>query len=145
MWFHCCSSSLFVHLRIHMWCLCCLHLFLVSPSFVASRQLCFVTVAFPGYLHLYFLIILVLLNPGMFHLFQLIWSSTVFYQICELVSTTWTYGKAKNWLLKTGACLTHIDSRIEESTSDTHGWKGYQHYKPCHQCQHHLHQQPGSS
>ena len=31
-----------------------LALFLISPSFGASVGLCFVIVAFPGYLHLYF-------------------------------------------------------------------------------------------
>ena len=48
------SSSWFVRLWFHMWRLFCHYLFLISPSFGVSGGLCFVIVAFPGYLHLYF-------------------------------------------------------------------------------------------
>ena len=34
--------------------LCCPYLFLISPSFGASEGFCFVIVAFPGRIHLYF-------------------------------------------------------------------------------------------
>ena len=53
-WFLCCSSSCFVHCGFHMWRLFCLYLIPIYPSFGASERLCFVIVAFPGYLHLYF-------------------------------------------------------------------------------------------
>ena len=45
-----CCSSLFVRLWFHMCYLLCPYLFLISPSFGASGGLCFVFVAFPGYL-----------------------------------------------------------------------------------------------
>ena len=38
----------------HMWRICCPYLFVISSSFNASVGLCFVIVAFPGYLHLCF-------------------------------------------------------------------------------------------
>ena len=50
-----CYSSLFVHQWFHIW-LFCPCLFLISSSFGASGRLYFFDVAFPGYLHLYFLI-----------------------------------------------------------------------------------------
>ena len=46
----------FGHLWFHMWRLFCPHLFLLSHSFGTSVGLCFVILAFPGYLHLYYCI-----------------------------------------------------------------------------------------
>ena len=40
-----------------MWRFCCPYLFLFSPSFDASRKLCFVIVAIPGYLLLFFFLL----------------------------------------------------------------------------------------
>ena len=37
-----------------MWHLFCHCLFLISPSFSASEGLCFIILAFPAYLHLFF-------------------------------------------------------------------------------------------
>ena len=55
--FLCFSSSLFVRLWFHMWCLFCLCLSLIFPLFGASARLCFVIVAFPGYHDLYLYLI----------------------------------------------------------------------------------------
>ena len=44
----------FSNFFFHMWRLCCHYLFPISPSFGASGRLCFVTVEYLGYLHLYF-------------------------------------------------------------------------------------------
>ena len=51
--FLCCSSSLFVRLWFHMWSLFCPYLFPISPSFGALGRMCFVIVAFSGYLHIF--------------------------------------------------------------------------------------------
>ena len=50
--FSCCSSSLFVRLWFRMWG--CLYMFFICPSFGASGGLCFVIVALPVYLHIFF-------------------------------------------------------------------------------------------
>ena len=47
-----CSFSIFVDLWFHMRHLLDPYLFLISPSFHDSGGLCFMIVAFPGYLHL---------------------------------------------------------------------------------------------
>ena len=49
----CFREVYFVHLWFHTWHLFWHYLFLISPSFGALGGLCFVIVAFPGYLHLY--------------------------------------------------------------------------------------------
>ena len=49
-------SPLFVRRCFHMWRLFCHYLFLISPSFGVSGRLCFVTVVFPGYLHIFFIV-----------------------------------------------------------------------------------------
>ena len=51
-----CSSSFFVRRWFRVWRLFCHYLFLISPDFDASGRLCFLIVAFPGYLHLYLFI-----------------------------------------------------------------------------------------
>ena len=63
----------------HMWRLCCPYFFFISPSFGASRGLCFVTVAFPWYLHLYFLC-------QEHYKFYLIWFSKIFSHVSERFS-----------------------------------------------------------
>ena len=50
MWF---LPSLFIYCWFHMWRLFCPSLFLISPSFGASRRLCPLIFTFPGYLYLY--------------------------------------------------------------------------------------------
>ena len=55
-------SSLFVRLWLHTWRLWCPYLFLIIPSFGASEGLCFVFVAFPEYLNLYFSFIFLFYN-----------------------------------------------------------------------------------
>ena len=53
-----CSTSvtvlLFMQQRFHMWHLFCHFLFLSSPCFCVSERQCFVIMALPRYLHLYF-------------------------------------------------------------------------------------------
>ena len=43
-----------MRLCFRVWFLCCPYLSLISPSFGASGRQCFVILAFPEYLHLYF-------------------------------------------------------------------------------------------
>ena len=56
------SSLFFCFLFVRLWCYIwrsyCPHLFFISPSFGASRELCFLIVAFPGYLQFYFFLLL---------------------------------------------------------------------------------------
>ena len=55
--FFCCSSVLLVLRWFHVWHLFWPYVFLISPCCSASEKLCFLIVAFTGYLHLYFCII----------------------------------------------------------------------------------------
>ena len=71
-----------------MWSLIFLHLLLISPSFGASEGLCFVILAFPGYLHLssrkHAYIILAPLKPH-FYIVKLVFTGVCIIFFCSKI------------------------------------------------------------